>query len=79
MEALRTKLADLSHDIWSGWMIYMFAKGTFNPDGTWTMPKWAVDRWNRQAISTVNYLPKDEQKSDYSQADKIMEVLQDEH
>ena len=42
---IREILADLCHRQWSGWMKYLFGKGTFNDDGTWTMPAWAVKRW----------------------------------
>ena len=41
---LDTKLAALSHSIWSSWMIWMFTVGSFNNDGTWTMPKNLVER-----------------------------------
>lgn len=41
----REALAAYSHDsAWAGWVRYMFSKGTFNADGTWTMPGWAVER-----------------------------------
>lgn len=45
---MREKLADLCHSQWSGWMKYLFSKGTFNDEGTWTMPKEFVGRWIRQ-------------------------------
>lgn len=44
----REALADLEHDRWSRWMRHQFSKGTFNDDGTWTMPAESVDRWKRQ-------------------------------
>lgn len=72
---MREKLAQLAHDQWSGWMEYLFSKGTFNEDGTWTMPVWAVDRWKRQMKMPYSELSESEQDSDRSEADKFMKVL----
>lgn len=73
--ASREALADLSHDIWAHWMEYMFGQGTFNDDGTWTMPAEKVDRWNRQVITRYADLSEQERESDRHQADKILAVL----
>lgn len=56
--------ADDEHNVWSSWMRYMFSKGTHNPDGTWTMPKWAVERWMRQMETKYEDLSEQEKKSD---------------
>lgn len=72
---LREKLAQLAHSQWSGWMEYLFSKGTFNDDGTWTMPAWAVERWKRQMITPYADLPEPEQESDRKEADKFLEVI----
>ncbi len=50
-------LAALAHEQWIGWMEYQFSKGTFNEDGTWTMPVWAVKRWKRQMNTPYDDLP----------------------
>lgn len=72
---MREALADLCHKQWSGWMEYLFSKGTFNEDGTWTMPQWAVDRWQRQMNTSYSDLSEPEQESDRRQADKFIEVV----
>lgn len=72
---MREKLAELSHGQWSGWLRYMFSKGTFNKNGTWTMPSWAVSRWKRQMDTPYNELTEKEQDSDRDEADKIIKVL----
>lgn len=67
---LLEQLADLEHERWSGWMRYMFSKGTKNPDGTWTMPAWAVGRWERQASTPYADLSEQEKESDRVEARK---------
>lgn len=74
---LREKLADLCHKQWSGWMKYLFSKGTLNDDGTWTMPVWAVERWTRQMTTPLEEMPPEEQDTDRRQADKFIEALED--
>ena len=70
---MREKLAELVHNSqWSGWMRYLFSKGTFNDDGTWTMPAWAVERWRRQMETPYFELSESEKDSDRSEADKFL-------
>lgn len=72
----REKLADLCHQQWSGWMTYLFSKGTFNSDGTWTMPAWAVKRWTRQLLTSYENLSEEEKNSDRREADKYLVEVQ---
>ncbi len=71
----REILAELAHAQWSGWMEYLFSKGVVNEDGTWTMPLWAVERWQRQMKTSYNELSFDEKESDRKEADKFLAVL----
>lgn len=74
---LRMKLARLAHeDIWGHWMRYMFSKCIVNPDGSVTIPSDLVERWSRQAATSFEDLSVKEQNSDYEQADKILEILE---
>lgn len=73
---LREKIAAFCHDFqWSGWMRYLFKVGTLNKDGTWTMPKWAVDRWVLQANTPYIELSEDEKENDRREADRILELM----
>ncbi len=75
MTIIREILADLCHQQWSGWMKYLFSKGTFNGDGTWTMPCWAVQRWKRQVKTPYANLSDIEQESDRLEADNFLRVF----
>lgn len=57
-------LAAKVHTQWSCWMKYLFAQGKFQEDGSWTMEKWAVDRWLRQSSARYEDLSEDEKESD---------------
>lgn len=72
---LREALAALAHEQWSGWMRWMFDKGAFNPDGTWTMPAELVKRWQRQMSTGYADLPDMEKASDRTEADKVLALL----
>lgn len=74
---MREQLADLCHRQWTGWMRYMFSKGISNFDGTWTMPAKMVERWTRQMNTPYSQLSQSEQDSDRSEADRFMEVIQE--
>lgn len=76
-DQLREALAEYSHNsAWSGWMRYMFSKGTFNDDGTWTMPAWAVERWQRQMNTPYSDLSEEEKKSDRKEASEMIALMQ---
>lgn len=88
MSDKREKLAEYSHNAWSGWMKYMFSKGEFklesikiNTDGThddkvvWIMPSEYVDRWIRQMETEYKKLPGLERTSDLEEADKILLII----
>lgn len=66
--------ADLEHEIWSSWMRYMFSKGEMNADGSWTMPAWAVERWQRQMNTPYSQLSEKEKEGDRDQVRKHWEV-----
>lgn len=72
---MREALAEYAHDAWAGWMKWLFSKGTFNSDGTWTMPKWAVERWSRQMNIEYDKLSESEKNSDREEAYKISIIV----
>jgi len=73
---IKEELAELCHKQWSGWMEYLFSKGTFNVrDGTWTMDAWAIKRWMKQMETPYAELSKDEQDSDRKEAEKFLALF----
>jgi hypothetical protein len=64
MSEQEEQMASETHNVWSSWMKYMFSKGETNPDGTWTMPHWAVNRWSRQLSTPYTELDEQEKQSD---------------
>ena len=71
----REKLAFYAHKAWSGWMDYLFERSTHNPDGTVTIPAWAVERWKRLAGTPYTELPESEKESDRLEADVMLEIV----
>lgn len=75
--ALRERLAEYAHVAWSGWMGYMFAKSTVNPDWSVTIPADLVARWKRQMNTQYSDLTEHEKESDRAEADKILHLIWD--
>lgn len=72
---IKEKLAEYAHNQWSGWMKYLFEKSTKNEDGTVTIPKWAVDRWERQMNAPYIELSEQEKESDRKEADGMINIV----
>lgn len=58
-------------------MVYLFTKGTFNADGSFTIKPEFVARWQRQMQTQYNDLPEDEKESDRKIAEQISKVLEE--
>lgn len=71
-EELIESIAAVQHAIWSHWMRYMFTCGQFDPDGTWHMPAFKAERWQRQMDTPYNELTDGERESDRDQARKVI-------
>jgi len=72
---MKEKIAELAHDQWSGWMKYLFSKNKKNKDGSFTIPKEFVDRWERQMNTSYEDLSEPEKDSDRKEADKFLKML----
>ena len=75
LKETKEELTKFAHKQWSGWMEYLFSKGKFNADGTWTMPAWAVDRWSRQMQTQYDDLPLNEKESDKEEAERMLSII----
>lgn len=68
-------LAEHEHKRWTKWQSYLFSKSFKNDDGSVTIPKELVDRWNRQILTDYNSLPEPEKESDRNCAKEIIKIL----
>ena len=69
---MRERLAESAHEIWAHWMRYMFTQGTYNDDGSWTMPADKAERWKRQSVTLYDGLTEGEKASDRKVADSYL-------
>lgn len=75
-DELREALSDVSHEIWSHWMRYLFTTLDTTPECGAVIPHERLSRWHRQMHTPYNELTEAEKDSDREQADKILAVLE---
>jgi hypothetical protein len=75
LSEIRKRLASNAHLSWSGRMAYLFEHSRHNKNGSVTMPKRLVERWGRQMKTDFDDLSKQEQESDYVEADMIINLI----
>jgi hypothetical protein len=56
-------------------MRHQFSCGTFNADGTWTMPADLAARWLRLMITRYSALDEQERSGDEAEADRTLETI----
>lgn len=74
-QELIEKIADFEHDRWSRWQKHLFSKCIKNNDGSYTIPKEYVDRWERQMNMEYADLSEEEKESDRREARCIIECI----
>lgn len=73
---LREEMAAHAHEMWSGWMKYLYSKASRDPlTGEYVIPIWATERWTRQMLTAYADLPEEEKESDRIEADRILAVI----
>ena len=72
----REELASNEHNRWAGWMKYLFTKGKKNDDGSFTINKESVNRWERQMKTNYKNLSQKEKDSDRKEADKTIKIVE---
>lgn len=68
-------LAEYEHKRWVKWQSYLFSKSFKNDDGSVTIPKELVDRWNRQIETNYSGLSESEKESDRNCAKELIKIL----
>lgn len=76
-EKARDKIARQAHRSWVGWMEHLFKVTVQNSDGTVTIPRRKVDRWKRLIDTRFEDLSDAEKLSDFVEADKYIDVVDD--
>ena len=80
---MREKLAAHAHEMWSGWMRYLFSKSrtvrlqheAVLQKGDVVIPKAYAERWKRQMKTYYHRLPPEMQKSDLEEADRMLMIV----
>ncbi len=75
MSDLLEKLANYEHNRWSRWQKYLHSCSIKNSDGSITIPKDKVDRWERQLNTNYDELSEEEKESDRKEAIRIIAIL----
>lgn len=75
---LREKLAEQCHAQWVHWMKYLFTRGVFHKDGSFTINATSTDRWLTQNACYYHELSEQEKDSDRKEADKFLRIVNDE-
>lgn len=69
------KLAAIEHERWAHWQSYLHSKCKENSDGSLTIPKELVDKWNKQIETSYYELTEKERGSDREQVMKYLEYV----
>lgn len=72
-------LSSKEHQRWAKWQKHLHSCCTQNEDGSLTIPKEKVDRWNRQIKTDYENLSEKEKDSDRKQVVKILETIKNYH
>lgn len=68
-------LAAIEHDRWSHWQSYLHSKCKKNDDGSLTMPRELVEKWNTQIETNYYDLTEKEKESDREQVMKYLNYI----
>lgn len=68
-------LSAIEHQRWSHWQSYLHSKCEKNDDGSLTIPKDLVEKWNKQIETDYSDLTEKEKKSDREQVMKYLHYI----
>ena len=77
LKNLREELAAIEHTRWAHWQSYMHGKCTKNADGSLSVPKELVEKWEKQINTLYAELTEKEKESDREQVDKYLPLVKD--
>lgn len=68
-------LSAVEHDRWAHWQSYLHSKCKENDDGSLTIPKELVEKWNTQIETSYSDLTEKEKESDREQVMKYLHYI----
>lgn len=68
-------LAAIEHERWAHWQKYLHSQCSKNDDGSLTIPRELVERWERQLTTPYRNLSKKEQESDKEQVKRYLDFI----
>lgn len=74
-KALIEILSAVEHDRWAHWQSYLHSKCKQNDDGSLTIPKELVEKWNTQIETSYSDLTEKEKESDREQVMKYLHYI----
>ena len=77
LSSLKEELAAIEHDRWAHWQKYMHEKCIENEDGSLTIPKEIVGKWNLQIATPYSALSEKAKDSDREQVDKYLPTIKE--
>lgn len=63
LDGIEELLADIEHDRWSRWMLWVYANGEWNADGSFTISPEKASRWLK--LAEQPYAELDEPTKEY--------------
>lgn len=70
-------LAEAEHDRWSHWQRYLHSKAKRNSDGSLSIPRDLVERWERLMATPYQQLSEREKESDRDQVRRYLPIIAD--
>lgn len=74
-DEIREELAAIIHELWAGWMTYLFGRCPQNADGSLVISAAYYQALYRQLTLPYADLREDEKESDRGEADRVIRVL----
>lgn len=77
IKILIEKLSAIEHERWAHWQSYLHSKCNKNDDGSLTIPKELVKKWDKQIKTNYSDLTEKEKNSDREQVMKYLDHILD--
>lgn len=69
------ELANIEHERWADWQKYLHSICDKNPNGSLTIPRYFVERWEKQIKTPYRNLSEEEKNSDREQVRRYWKLI----